>query len=160
MPSEERLAKLTAKTLTAPDVSILQTNEDPAKTPDRLTFRDVVLTDVMAGKIGTLAASGMSLSSTASDKPPTAVESGPIAATQVDLPLGLMIATGTRSDKDMPLANDLRQHLDRRVQDQRCEFAHDGRENFEHRGEGPAAVASLRRDRSHRRPPDTRQDAG
>ncbi len=104
MSSEERLAKLTAKTLTAPDVSILQTNEDPAKTPERLTFHDVVLTDIVAGKIGTLAASGMSLSSAAVDKPPTIVESGPIAATAVDLPLGLMIATGTRSDEELPLA--------------------------------------------------------
>ncbi|HEX4766408.1 MAG TPA: hypothetical protein VH414_09040 [Lichenihabitans sp.] len=104
MSSEERLAKLTAKTLTAPDVSIVQTNEDPAKASDRLTFRDVALADVVAGKIGTLTASGMSISSTASDKPPTVVESGPIAATAVDLPLGLMIATGTRSDKEMPLA--------------------------------------------------------
>ncbi len=104
MSSEERLAKLTAKTLTAQDVSIVETTEDPAKTPDRLTFHDVVLADVVAGKIGVLTASGMSLSSAASDKPPTIVESGPIAATAVDLPLGLMIATGSRSDKEMPLA--------------------------------------------------------
>ena len=104
MSGEERLAKLTAKALTAPDVSIVETNEDPAKPPERLTFHDVVLTDVVAGKIGTVAASGISLSAAASDKPATVVASGPIAATAVDLPLGLMIATGTRSDKEMPLA--------------------------------------------------------
>ena len=100
---EERLAKLTAHSIVAPEVKIAAVEADVAAKNGVFVIRNVALTDVDAGKIKALSADGGSVVGASDPDLKATIEVGKIAATNLDVPLAFRLATGSRTDEAAPL---------------------------------------------------------
>lgn len=103
LSGKERLARFSAAALSAATVVVKGTNESQDRPDDSLTLHDVTLTDIAAGRIGALTSSGLTLPMPKMGEAPGQMSSGRIAITDLDLPLILDIATGSRQASDAPL---------------------------------------------------------
>ncbi len=98
---EDRLAKLTADTLTAPEITVIH---HPGGNQEgmRIVLHDVTLRNVVAGRIGSFSLHDI-ISSQAPGANGKSLKTAAISASRIDLPLALKIATGSRSDEGLPV---------------------------------------------------------
>ena len=99
MPLADRLSRISATVVRAPDIVV---ERDPAapNTPEpTVTLHGLVLTGVVAGRVGSLALDSVTLAGQSQDDAGT-TETGAIRADAVDLPLAAAILGGARSDVD------------------------------------------------------------
>ena len=100
---EDRLGRLTARSMTAPEVGIAPANAAAAAKNGHLVIRNVVLSDVAAGKIKALAADGASMVGASNPDLTATLDVGKLAAANLDVPLLVKVAKGSRTDDGAPL---------------------------------------------------------
>ena len=101
---EDRLAKLSARMLSAPELTIAPADPEVAAKQGVLTVRNIVLTDVTAGKIKSLSADGASVAGGTAPETKATFDIGKMAAASLDVPLMVKIIQGSRTEPDAPLS--------------------------------------------------------
>jgi hypothetical protein len=98
-PLTERLAAVTAATITMPEI-VAETKHDAAA--ETVIYRNVKLSDVKAGQVGTMSIAGASIAATTPKLDDLHGTIGALTASDVDLALVARVATVARTDPAEP----------------------------------------------------------
>lgn len=99
----DRLAKFSFDTLTAPEVIVIPGAAGGKSAKGQFTFRNLTLSQSVAGKIKAVLIEGASLAHATDGTPAPSIDIGKISASNIDLALAGRIEAGSRSDADAPL---------------------------------------------------------
>lgn len=100
-PLADRLAKLSFGSIVVPEITMTRSGADHKN--DSMGLHGLALTDVVNGRIGSLAITGADMKMGPAGETSDTASVGSITASGIDLPLAASIAEGTRTEASAPL---------------------------------------------------------